>query len=178
MSNQLKWCVVKLRNKETGNQFYDFSKYADLDLLRPKYNLVVLASFQTHGSCIDKIKELEAKAKAMEGRGIMSTITVIKIDVAEKRVYSCEIENSLEGVYEAIGCQTVENVVLAKGHYLLVDEDAGLLHLACGKFRIDSGFTKFNIIGNAVVVGVTPEGTDWDDCTLDVEEVRRRVSFL
>jgi len=108
----------------------------------------------------------------------MDTIKVIKIDVAERRVYTCEIENSLEGMYEAIGCQTVENVFLATRHHLIIDEDAGLFRNDDAKFRIDSGFTKFNVIGDALIVGITPDGIDWTDCTLDIEEVRRRIDFL
>jgi hypothetical protein len=59
--NSLAWCVIKLRSKKTGNQIYDFAQYKDIDTLRQKSNVVILASFSDYDTCIEKLIEIESK---------------------------------------------------------------------------------------------------------------------
>ena len=53
-------------------------------------------------------------------------ISAIKIDVVKKEVYQVEIENNLEGLYEAIECEIVECVRINQSNDLWLDEEGRL----------------------------------------------------
>src|SRR5689334_12908077 len=104
-------------------------------------------------------------------------IKAIKIDVHQMRVSPMEMEYTVAGICEAIGCYTFADVDLPSSftthqpHNLLIDDEgaSGNTHL----FRIEDQF----FFGNGVVVGFNPLTSRYMDCTLDGSFVQSNVTF-
>jgi len=80
----------------------------------------------------------------------------ILIDVTAQTVTDVDLEAGLSAMYKAIGCQSINRVVLDSVADLWVD-DEGLLHRPQPpKFRI--GGYDYTFAGNGLICGYTAEG--------------------
>jgi hypothetical protein len=102
-------------------------------------------------------------------------IQAIKIDVDKKQVYPVTVENTLQGIYSALGrgCDIVEQVYLDRKTTLLVDEE--------GTFKADKAFFILNenatICQNGLVVGVDENGEHWTSTAKTLEQIRELIKF-
>ena len=102
-------------------------------------------------------------------------ISAIKIDVVKQEVYQIRIENSLEAMYNIIGCQIMEVVRIDRRNDLWIDEEGLLQNPQLLKFWFKGCHSP--LTGNGLVCGFDGEGESIST-TLSVEEIKRRVIFL
>jgi hypothetical protein len=104
-------------------------------------------------------------------------IKAIKINVNYRSVTQIEMEYSLAGIHEVIGCSVFADIDLPDSfttnqpHSLLVDDEGAFGNTYL--FRIDDQF----FFGNGVIVGFNPLTSRYIDCTLDFSFVQSAVSF-
>jgi hypothetical protein len=89
-------------------------------------------------------------------------------------VEEVEIAN-LDDIKALIGFDTIESdAVGAQGDRLYFDEEC-FLRGASGRFRIDK---LVPVAGKAVVAGTTDEGETLRDVATDIDDLRRRITYL
>ena len=105
-------------------------------------------------------------------------IKAIKIDVQPPfpSIYPIEMENNLEGIYSAVGCDTFERVNISEKEDLLIDEE-GLLKDYNWGFCFTSRFGTVQIMGNGIIVGFNEDG-DYIDCSSSLMEICSNVKFF
>jgi len=105
-------------------------------------------------------------------------IKAIKIDVQTTfpSIYLIEMENDLDGIYEAVGCDIFERVNISGKEDLLIDEE-GLLKDYKWGFSFTSEFGAMPIMGNGVIVGFNEDG-EYIDCSSSLMEICRNVKFF
>jgi hypothetical protein len=101
-------------------------------------------------------------------------ISVIKIDVETQTVFGIEIDNGLQGLYTAIGCQLVDRVVLDNETDLWLDDEGLLQDPQPAKFSI-AGFDQ-RFTGNALICGYNAEG-ETISTSLTAEQVSPLITF-
>jgi|GEM_PF-5168222 len=96
----------------------------------------------------------------------------IVIDPFEQRVLETEVEPTLDGVAELIGCEEPEIGMLPTDHCMYVSADVGMSRLA------DTFFAWGGEVfaGRGVILG-TDEETGASPCTLTVEDVQEQVRW-
>lgn len=101
----------------------------------------------------------------------MAKIKVIKIDAHAFNVEEIIIENNLESYYKEIGCELVDRVAYDYNNDIVVD-DEGLLKGETHFFRIDGNIYA----GNALIMSVNNKG-EWDNHSVDINEIKKKISF-
>lgn len=86
-----------------------------------------------------------------------------------------EVEVSkLDDIKALIGFDTLESDVIGSaGDRLYFDEEC-FLRGASGRFQID---TVIPVSGKGVVIGVSEDGSELRDVTIDTDDLRRRTKF-
>lgn len=97
----------------------------------------------------------------------------IFINAMERKVELVEIGNTLEAMYEKIGCEMIEVVEIGAGHGVICDEEGRCRNWAMG-FNFGGATT---IAGNALIVRLDDEG-DFADAVLPVELFSSRAVFV
>lgn len=102
----------------------------------------------------------------------------ILIDVKNLTVEEVELENSLQGVYEKLGCDCVTTVPYPfdENHEIIVDDESLMKDLQ-NFFTFNKMDIEASVCGNGLIVSWDESG-NWINHGLDVEEVRKGVSFL
>ncbi len=105
----------------------------------------------------------------------MKTLHAIKIDVEKQQVYAVSIPNTLQDIYQAIDCQTIDFVreCTLRKEDLIVDDEALLQEPQPLSFEINGRV----LTGNALVVGVDLKEGETTDCLSSVEEIQAQVRF-
>lgn len=102
----------------------------------------------------------------------------ILISVHNQSVTQIEIEDGLDSIYKAIGCDTIEAVhsyILQGGDIIYVDEE-GLLKDEPGPFFVLNGFHQ-PLAGNGLVLGTDEEG-DSCDAETPIAVIMDAVEFI
>lgn len=99
----------------------------------------------------------------------------IKIDTTAKTITAIEIEPGLNGLYQAINCQTVDRLVLDGQNDLWFDDEGLFANPSPGAFRLRGWDGQ--IVGNALIMGYTDEG-ETIDTTLEAYQFYPLVRFL
>lgn len=104
-------------------------------------------------------------------------IKAISIDPTKQTIEEVDIKaNSLQALYQYIGCQTIDFVCrTAKGDALIVDDEALLHEPQPPAFKF--GYYPYRIHGIALVVGSDGDGRTTGP-KLTLQQVRNLVKFL
>lgn len=99
-------------------------------------------------------------------------LKAIKIDVEKREVHEVEIEQGLDALCRAIGCQFVDRVWLTEGNMLWVDDNGLLKEPQADKFGL-IGYGNL-LAGDGIILGSDEEGRSVST-TLTADFVRQRA---
>jgi hypothetical protein len=101
----------------------------------------------------------------------------ILIDVVKREVRHVEIDDTLQSIYDTIGCDTFDCVQIHDENDVYVD-DNGLLNLTPhSKFFHYKTYPQ-PLCGNGLILGINHDNGESIDTTLTIEEVKRDVRFM
>lgn len=97
----------------------------------------------------------------------------ILIDANNRTVTAVELEDSLDGMYKAIGCELITSALVIENDDTLYVDDEGMFS-AENFFTFEGGHQPF--AGNGVILGC---GATGESChaTVTLESVKARVKF-
>jgi hypothetical protein len=101
----------------------------------------------------------------------MTAMNAILINAAERSVAAIELENTLQAMYDIIGCSLIQ-VVEYRDELIVCDEEARLKPW-------DHGFelADWKICGNALILGENDDG-DFAGTKLTAEDVAKDTRFF
>lgn len=102
----------------------------------------------------------------------MKIIRAIKIDVEKRSIYEIQMPNHLGGIYSAVNCTVYGEVRFEEKYCVLVD-DEGAINGTEKLFSIDGNL----FFGNGVIVGLDFENATYADCTMNVNDIEKRIKF-
>lgn len=112
----------------------------------------------------------------------------ILIDSNNQTLSWIEIENDFREIYRVIDCEDINLINIDHDHHIYVDGE-GMLNLnpASRFFRFcPTGWSEERLImdsyaipGNGIVLGTNPnDSSDEADCTLTIEWLKERITFM
>jgi hypothetical protein len=99
------------------------------------------------------------------------------IDPSTRSIEAANIEDGVDGVRAAIGFATVDSDEIDdNGDRLFFDEECFIRSVpGAGRFKVDN---LAPVAGKGVIIGSTSGGKRLADAVIDLEALKRRVTFL